>query len=70
MLATYKNAQFKELNQEDFEEERSFLDKLERRKKSLNYFTHDGIVRRTLTYVLTHSIFERIILSIIIISTI
>ena len=46
------------------------MDKLERRKKSLNYFTHDGIVRRTLTYVLTHPIFERIILSIIIVSTV
>ena len=46
------------------------MDKLERRKKSLNYFTHDGIVRRTLTNVLIHPIFERIILSIIIISTV
>jgi hypothetical protein len=70
VLPTYKNTQFKELNQEDYEEERLFLDKLERRKKSLNYFAHDGIVRITLTNLLTNPIFERAILAIIIISTI
>jgi voltage-dependent calcium channel L type alpha-1D len=43
---------------------------LERRKKSLNYFPHDGIVRKTLAKILTHPIFERAILSIIVISTI
>ncbi len=49
---SYKSTQFKELSQEDFEEERMFLDKIERRRKSLNYFTHDGIVRKTLNNML------------------
>lgn len=70
IIPNYKNNVFKEINQEDLEEEKVFQDKLERRKKSLNYFAHDGIVRKTLSTILSHPVFERIMMTIIVISTI